>query len=106
MTSRVFNATRPRKLAVHLSLMATFGAMLLAPLAASAVQPTIQSAQSAIGCCICRGTRGGEKTSIKSCVDNTTGQACLSKCRSENAGSFVFGLDQTCQQGCSGFPTK
>jgi hypothetical protein len=43
---------------------------------------------------------------LKSCSDSTTGQACLSKCRSENAGSFVFGNGQTCSQGCAGFPTK
>jgi hypothetical protein len=100
------NATRPRKWAVHLSMVAALSAALWVPSSAMAGQPSVQSAQSAIGCCVCRGTRGGEKTSVKSCVDNTTGQACLSKCRSENAGSFAFGNDQTCAQGCSGFPTK
>ncbi len=101
--SMLINALRSRKVTVHLMIGIALGLVCLAPLAASAVQS--QSAQSAVGCCVCRGTKNGEKTSIKSCADGTTGQSCLSKCRSENAGSFAFGYDQTCSQGCSGFPT-
>lgn len=100
------NAKRPRGWAVHLSMIAALGALLLTPATAPAAEPSLQSAQTAIGCCICRGTRGGEKSSIKSCSNGTTGQACLDRCRSENAGSFVFGNGQTCDQGCAGFPTK
>lgn len=104
--SGMINALRPRRWAVHLSMMAALSAVMLAPATVSAAEPSSQSAQTAIGCCICRGTRGGEKSSIKSCSDGTTGQACLDKCRSENAGNFVFGNGQTCKQGCVGFPTK
>ncbi len=106
MTSKRINAARPRNMAVHLTMILALIAVCGAPLAASAVQPAAQSAQNAVGCCVCRGTKNGEKTSLKSCSDGATGQSCLTKCRGENAGSFVFGYAQTCSQGCSGFPTQ
>lgn len=63
-------------------------------------------ATQAIGCCVCRGTAGGEQRSLKSCADGKTVGDCLIMCRGESAGSMGFGYQQTCSQGCAGFPTQ
>jgi hypothetical protein len=60
----------------------------------------------ASGCCVCRGTAGGEQQAIKGCTDGKTTDDCLTQCRSDGAASFGFGYQQTCSQGCAGFPTQ
>jgi hypothetical protein len=63
-------------------------------------------ASKAAGCCVCRGTTGGEQGSIKSCADGKTVGDCLTMCRGEGAASIGFGYQQTCSLGCAGFPTQ
>jgi hypothetical protein len=63
-------------------------------------------ASQVAGCCVCRGTTGGEQRSVKSCADGKTVGDCLTTCRSEGAASIGFGYQQTCSQGCAGFPTQ
>lgn len=101
------NATRWRKRVAHRAMLVALGAALLAPAMASAIQPSRQLDVAAVtGCCACRGTNGGEKTSIKSCSDGLTVDACQANCNIENSGSLVFGYQQTCSQGCAGFATQ
>jgi hypothetical protein len=61
---------------------------------------------TATGCCVCRGVAGGEPRAVKSCTDGQLVQACLQKCRAENAGSLGFQYHQTCASGCAGFFTQ
>ena len=100
--------TRPKLPLGRVAMIAALAATLFAPVSVSAVQPVRPQldSETATGCCVCRGTKGAEKTSIRSCVDGSTAEACAAKCRGENAGSLVFGYQQTCSQGCVGFPTK
>jgi hypothetical protein len=58
------------------------------------------------GCCVCRGTAGGEQQSIRSCADGFTIDGCMAKCHGEGGASVAFGYQQTCSQGCGGFPTQ
>lgn len=58
------------------------------------------------GCCVCRGTAGGDSSSIRSCTDGASVDGCVSQCKSQNADSLAFGYEQACSQGCAGFPTQ
>jgi hypothetical protein len=105
--NKLINATRRRKRTAQRAMLLALGAALLAPAMASAVPPSRQLDVHAVtGCCACRGTKDGEKTSLKSCSDGLTVDACQAKCDVENAGSLVFGYQQTCSQGCAGFATQ
>ncbi|MEO8601427.1 MAG: hypothetical protein ABI629_02515 [bacterium] len=109
MLKKLVETMWPRHRAAKLLLFIGLSLFVLAPRTASATQPaTALAAQTATGCCACRGTKGGEKMSLKACFDGLTGAACLTKCSTPqyNAGSFVFGYQQTCAQGCSGLPTQ
>lgn len=58
------------------------------------------------GCCVCRGTSGGDAQALRSCSDGVGVEACVEQCRSQSADSLAFGYEQTCSQGCAGFPTQ
>lgn len=58
------------------------------------------------GCCVCRGTEGGQATTIRSCSDGSKVAACAAQCKAQNADSIAFGYNQTCSQGCAGFATQ
>jgi len=62
--------------------------------------------QTATGCCVCRGTSGGEQQSIRSCTDGVKVEACVAACRTQGGGSIAFGYQQSCSQNCAGFPTQ
>jgi hypothetical protein len=64
------------------------------------------SATEVRGCCVCRGTDGGSATSVRSCSDGVSVEACTSQCKGQDADSLAFGYQQTCSQGCAGFPTQ
>ena len=66
--------------------------------------PRAVTAQSAVGCCVCRAAVQ-QQYQIKSCADGYSIDACAIKCRAEGAASLAYGYQQTCQQGCAGFPT-
>jgi len=106
-------ATAARHLAhggrrVALGLVLTAGVLAIGIGSAGATPPVGRQidANTVVACCACRGTAGGEKDSIKSCLDASTISGCLLKCRSEGAGSLVFGYEQTCSQGCAGLATQ
>lgn len=84
------------------------GAILLlsAALASAADPPRALSASEIRGCCVCRGTDGGSATTVRSCSDGSSVDACVSQCKGQNADSIAFGYKQTCSQGCAGFPTQ
>jgi hypothetical protein len=84
-------------------------AVSVAVLSASATMAEPKKALAAAdlrGCCVCRGTDGGSATSVRSCSDGASVDACVSQCKGINADSLAFGHNQTCSQGCAGFPTQ
>ena len=87
-------------------------ALLSAALVATSATVTLAdparalSASQISGCCVCRGTEGGNATTVRSCTDGVVVDSCVSQCRTQNADSIVFGYKQTCSQGCAGFPTQ
>jgi hypothetical protein len=85
-----------------------FGAMLLIGVAGVARAGTPQAipATAINGCCVCRGTDGGNATAIRSCSDGSKVDLCVTECKGRNADSMAFGYNQTCSQGCAGFPTQ
>lgn len=58
------------------------------------------------GCCLCRGTAGEEQTSLRTCSDGHSPTQCVAACKEINADSIIFGYQQTCSQGCAGYPTQ
>lgn len=58
------------------------------------------------GCCLCRGTAGAEQSALRACSDGQSPAQCVSACRSIDADSIIFGYQQTCSQGCAGYPTQ
>jgi hypothetical protein len=84
------------------------GAMLLVASANTTLaQPARDVSLSEVrGCCVCRGTAGGSATSVRSCSDGVSVETCTSQCKSQNADSLAFGYQQSCSQGCAGFPTQ
>ena len=98
---------RPRRSSAS-GLFAAIAAVFLLGVttAALAAPPAPLAASEVTGCCACRGTAGGAVDTLKSCSDGTKVDACVSQCKEQNAGSIVFGKNQTCSQGCAGFPTQ
>ena len=110
MATNAYRDPRPRSLAVRcaLRLCLLVGASLLgAALSASAQQPAARNldVHTVTGCCACRGVKNGDVNYLNSCVDGRTVDSCLQKCQSEQTRSFIFGYQQTCSEGCAGFPT-
>jgi hypothetical protein len=64
------------------------------------------SATQALGCCVCRGTDGGDATAVRACSDARNANSCVSACKAIGADSIAFGYQQTCSEGCAGFPTQ
>ncbi len=62
--------------------------------------------KQATGCCVCRGTRGGEQQSIRSCTDGVKVEACVAACHTQGGASIGFGYQQSCSENCAGFPTQ
>ena len=91
---------------LRVTRLIAFGAMLFVATAAAADPPKSLVASEVTGCCVCRGTAGSEPNTIRSCSDGAKVESCISQCRSQNAASIVFGRNQTCSQGCVGFPTQ
>jgi hypothetical protein len=92
---------------VHIALGVALAVTCWLPSAALATQPVSGlDAATSTGCCACRGSKNGEQSSLKSCNDGLTPAACQAKCDTLNAGSMVFGYQQTCSQGCAGFATQ
>jgi hypothetical protein len=89
-------------------LVVAAGAVLLVGATTPAVAdpPRPVSASEVIGCCVCRGTSGGTATTLRSCSDGVKVDACVTECKGQNADSVLFGYQQTCSQGCAGFPTQ
>lgn len=110
MLSELRGATQSRRRGsslVNAILGAAVVAVVFTPVHAIATQPARALDVSSItGCCACRGTKNGEKTSLKSCSDGLTPESCQSQCDSQNAGSMAFGYQQACSQGCAGFATQ
>lgn len=80
--------------------------LLLASATVTAAQPRSITASDVRGCCVCRGTAGGDASGVRSCSDGMSVDACSNQCTTENADSLAFGYQQTCSQGCAGFPTQ
>jgi hypothetical protein len=88
-------------------LIASFSAaIVMAAASASSAGSTALSASEILGCCVCRGTEGGDATAVRSCSDGVKVDTCVSQCKVQNADSIAFGYKQTCSQGCAGFPTQ
>jgi hypothetical protein len=86
-------------------MVAAFSVSMLAA-SATMADPKALAATDLHGCCVCRGTDGGTASTVRSCSDGTTVSACVSTCKQLNADSLAFGNNQTCSQGCAGFPTQ
>lgn len=82
------------------------GLLLLAGSARAAEAVRAIDAAAALGCCVCRGTAGGNASAVRACSDARTADSCVSACKGMNADSIAFGYQQTCSQGCAGFPTQ
>lgn len=81
--------------------------LLVVPSRPVAAEPVRAIASSELrGCCVCRGTSGGDSSVLRSCSDGVGVEACLEQCKTQNADSLGFGYEQTCSQGCAGFPTQ
>jgi hypothetical protein len=81
--------------------------LLIAPSGRAVAQPARAIDPSQVsGCCVCRGTSGGDVNSVRSCADGVSVDSCVSQCRGESADSLAFGYEQSCSQGCAGFPTQ
>jgi hypothetical protein len=87
-----------------LAALAMLGVCSAPALAAQALRQI--DVNTAKGCCVCRGPQNGDVNDIASCADDQLVEACLLKCKSENARSLAFGYQQTCASGCAGFPTQ
>lgn len=89
------------------AVLASLGVFVLSIAATAALaQPRAIAANEVRGCCVCRGTAGGDSTVVRSCSDGLSVEACTSQCKGEDADSLAFGYQQTCSQGCAGFPTQ
>ena len=88
------------------SMVAMFSVAMLSASATIAGPKTAVPATDLRGCCVCRGTDGATATTVRSCSDGTSVTACVSTCKGLNADSLAFGNNQTCSQGCAGFPTQ
>lgn len=98
---------RHRGWAVAGAIALLSAALLTASATATLADPVSALTASQIsGCCVCRGTEGGNATTVRSCTDGIGVDSCVSQCRTQNADSIVFGYKQTCSQGCAGFPTQ
>ncbi len=84
----------------------TLGALLSFTGPATAAPARQLDPNETVGCCVCRGTRDGEQQSLRSCADGVKMQACVDACHSQGGASVGFGYQQTCSQGCAGFPTQ
>jgi hypothetical protein len=81
--------------------------LLIAPSRPAVGQPARAIAPSEVrGCCVCRGTSGGDAGTLRSCSDGVGVDTCVEQCRSQSADSLAFGYEQSCSQGCAGFPTQ
>lgn len=90
-----------------LMMTAALAAACLVGVPAGATEPARAiDAATVQGCCLCRGTSGAEQGSLRSCSDGMTPAACVSQCKAANADSVIFGYQQTCSQGCAGYPTQ
>ena len=81
-------------------------ALLTTSATVTSADPGALTASQLTGCCVCRGTEGGNATTVRSCSDGVGVDSCVSQCRTQNADSIAFGYKQTCSQGCAGFPTQ
>ena len=81
-------------------------AVLLVSSGRAGAVPVGPDPKQATGCCVCRGTRGGEQQSIRSCADGVKVEACVAACHTQGGASIGFGYQQTCSQNCAGFPTQ
>ncbi len=82
------------------------GLLLLTGTARAAEAVRAIDAATALGCCVCRGTAGGDAGAVRACSDARTADSCVSACKGMNADSIAFGYQQACSQGCAGFPTQ
>jgi len=87
-------------------MVATFSVALLAASTTMADPKAAPAATDLRGCCVCRGTDGGAGNTVRSCSDGASVSTCVSTCKGLNADSLAFGNNQTCSQGCAGFPTQ
>jgi hypothetical protein len=92
-----------RRLAILVAALSL--ALSIGAVAAANAAPQAYTAETG-GCCVCRGTEGGDATTIRSCTDGSKVDSCTSQCKAQNADSMAFGYNQTCSQGCAGFPTQ
>lgn len=98
---------RQRRWAVAGAIALLSAALLITSATVTSADPSrALSASQSSGCCVCRGTDGGNATTLRSCSDGVSVDSCVSQCRSLNADSLAFGHNQTCSQGCAGFPTQ
>jgi hypothetical protein len=81
-------------------------AMLIASATVTSAGSQALSGSQVQGCCVCRGTEGGNASTVRSCSDGVNVDTCVSQCEGQNADSIAFGYKQTCSQGCAGFPTQ
>ncbi len=97
-------ATGPRRIGASAAVLAI--GLLLSGAARAAEAVRAIDATAALGCCVCRGTAGGDASAVRACSDGRTADSCVSACKGMNADSIAFGYQQTCSQGCAGFPTQ
>lgn len=108
-TNREIGQKRVRKclsFVVALAASALCVATLTVPASAADEPARAISATQALGCCVCRGTDGGDATTVRACSDARNANSCVSACKAIGADSIAFGYQQTCSQGCAGFPTQ
>jgi hypothetical protein len=86
-------------------MVAAFSVAMLSA-SATMADPKALAATDLRGCCVCRGTDGGTGNAVRSCTDGASVSSCVSTCKGLNADSLAFGNNQTCSQGCAGFPTQ